>query len=270
MSNPAPARSVPGFCPYCGHDNPPQYRFCLACRRRLPELPRPKIPKIEVAGPAAAGAPSLEGNDPAGGRPPAVGTEPPPELNESLPARRGGPWILLPIAVVVIVVIALVGAQLLPIYLAGHPSTRTAPPVAGMLVSLCDPDNGSDCKGYAFSLPTMVTGRPANTTACDPFSSLGPSETLWMNYTADANIYAIVLPASVFGGPTGWADNAWGQVHNRTALADALWFSNLTSGAFSGTIPVPDNGGGYCIGWWEPSPAPTSVTWLDNVTVTYQ
>jgi hypothetical protein len=255
-------KPTPGFCPYCGYENPASYRFCLSCRRRLPDvlgqdLPKAGLPAGAPMGTSASGPPSAPG-----------GTAPAPSgPAEGVP--RGRPWILVPVAIVIIVVIALVGAQLLPIYLAGHPNTNTPPSVKGQTVTLCSADNGSNCKGFSFMVPQYVNGNEVNTTTCDSFSAMGSGETLWMNYSASARIYSIVLPASIFGGASGWTDNAWGLVENSSTLAKALWFSGLVSGSYSEAVTVPAGGGTYCIGWWEPTDAPASVTWLNDVNVTY-
>jgi hypothetical protein len=261
-NHPAP-KAVPGFCPYCGYDNPPHYKFCLSCRRRLPDILGQDLPKPGAPASAAATAGSATDSPPC-----AEGSPAPRESPDSAP--RGRPWILLPIAIVIIVVIALVGSQLLPVYLAGHPNSNpTSPPPPGKTLTLCSSDNGSDCKGFAFMLPRNVDDSVVNTTTCDSFSSLGSGETLWMNYSSDGAIYSIVLPASSFGGASGWTQNAWGIVANSSTVAKALWFSGFASGSFSEAVTVPSGGGTYCIGWWEPASAPTSVTWLNDVNVTY-
>ena len=161
------------------------------------------------------------------------------------------------------------GAQLLPVYLAGHPTSTTQPPPPGKEITLCSSDVGSDCKGFSFTLPQYANGNSLNTTTCDSFSSLGSGETLWMNYSTSGSIYSIVLPASVFGGASGWTQNAWGVVGNTSAVTKALWYSGLASGGHSEAIVVPATGGTYCIGWWEPTNVATSVTWLNDVNVTY-
>jgi hypothetical protein len=253
-------KPIPGFCPYCGYENPATYRFCLSCRRRLPDvlgqdLPRAGLPANAPPATAASGTASIPGGDEA------------PSSAEGIP--HGRPWILVPIAIVIIVVIALVGAQLLPIYLAGHPGTSTRPPPTGQTLTLCSADNGSNCKGFSFMVPQYVNGNELNTTTCDSFSSLGAGETLWMNYSASGRIYSIVLPASLFGGASGWTNDAWGVVANNATVAKALWFSGLASGSYSEAVTVPAGTGPYCIGWWEPTNAPASVTWLNDVNVTY-
>jgi hypothetical protein len=254
-------KPTPGFCPYCGYENPATYKFCLSCRRRLPDvlgqdLPKAGVPTAATQDTAATGTPTPAGSEPAY-----------PDPTGGVP--HGRPWILVPIAIVIIVVIAIVGAQLLPIYLVGHPNTNTPSPAMGHTVTLCSADNGSNCKGFSFTVPQYVNGIEQNSTTCDSFSSLGADETLWMNYSASARIYSIVLPASIFGGASGWTDNAWDVVENSSAVAKALWFSGLVSGSYSEAVTVPAGGGIYCIGWWEPTNAPASVTWLNDVNVTY-
>jgi len=263
MANDGPIKANLGFCPYCGHDNPPQYRFCISCRRRLPDVPRPKLPP---AGPTTPPVPSTPAT--AAGAP-APNPTPPRPVDGPVPIRRGAPWILAPIAIVIVIVIALVATQLLPVYLAGHPATKSPPPVVGKIDDLCTPENGSNCQGFQFALPATVNNYRMNTTACDSFSSLGSGEILWMNYTTDSSIYSIVLPSSAFGGTYGWVENAFEIVVNQTALQSALWFSHLASGTFTESIQIPSGGTSYCIGWWEPSSAPTTVQWLGDVTLTY-
>jgi hypothetical protein len=262
MAAKPPGKPTPGFCPYCGYENPPTYKFCLSCRRRLPDvlgqdMPKAGLPSVPRRATTDSGA--------------STATSPADERSASPPESgpRGRPWILLPIAIVIIVVIGLVGAQLLPVYLAGHPVGTTSPPPPGKTVTLCSLDNGSNCKGFSFMLPQNVNSHVVNTTTCDSFSSLGSGETLWMNYSTSGSIYSIVLPASIFGGASGWTQNAWGTVQNGSAVAKALWFSGLASGSHAEAITVPPGGGTYCIGWWEPTSVPTSVTWLNDVNVTY-
>jgi hypothetical protein len=263
MAAKSPGKPTPGFCPYCGYDNPPTYKFCLSCRRRLPDvlgedLPKAGLPSAVPMAAAGSGSTASPGAT-------ASVSEGPSDL-----APSGRPWVLVPIAIVIIVVIALVGVQLLPVYLAGHPKPSTiSPPPPGKELTLCSEDNGSNCKGFSFTLPQNINDNVVNTTTCDSFSNLGTGETLWMNYSADGSIYSIVLPATVFGGDSGWTQNAWGMVESGSAAAKALWFSGLSSGTFSEAVTVPSGGGTYCIGWWEPTNTPTSVTWLDNVNVTY-
>ena len=263
MAAKPPPKALPGFCPYCGYENPPTYRFCVSCRRRLPEILGQNLPKPGAPpSPPSDATPSTPVATPETGSP-----SPAPPRGESAP--RGRPWILLPIAIVIIVVIALLGVQLLPVYLGGHPRLSPPPPAAGEIASLCTPDNGSNCKGASFALPMTVNSHEANTTSCDSFRSVGPGEILWMNYSASANIYAIVLSATLFGDAPGWSQAPFTYVHNPTTLAAALWFSGLTSGTFSESIPVPNDGGTYCIGWWEPSLGTATVTWLNDVNVTF-
>lgn len=38
----APADLVPGCCPRCGKDNPPENRFCGACGQQLPQAETPQ------------------------------------------------------------------------------------------------------------------------------------------------------------------------------------------------------------------------------------
>jgi hypothetical protein len=262
MASKPPGKPVPGFCPYCGYDNPPSYKFCLSCRRRLPDvlgedLPKPGLPKVPPTGTGVPGSATASGM-------PAPAPEGPSEVEPT-----GRPWIMVPIAIVIIVVIGLVGYQLLPVYLAGHPSSNTTSPPPGKTLTLCSLDNGSNCKGFTFMLPQDEDDSVLNTTTCSSFSSLGSGETLWMNYSASGRIYSIVLPASIFGGASGWTQNAWGIVSNTAAVAKALWFSGLAAGSFSEAVTVPPDGGTYCIGWWEPASVSTSVTWLDDINVTY-
>ena len=261
-ANPTP-KALPGFCPYCGYENPPTYNFCVSCRRRLPDVLGQALPK-PGAPPTPSAAEGAQGAAPTGATPNAAI---PSDFTESAP--RGRPWVLVPIAIVIIVVLALLGAQLLPVYLAGHPASSPPPPPPGKIISLCIPDNGSNCKGASFTLPITVSNHEMNTSTCDSFASLGADETLWMNYSASANIYAIVLPSSVFGESPGWTEGAFALVHNETAVGSALFYSGLASGGFSETIRVPDNGGTYCIGWWEPSNVAVSVTWLNDLNLTY-
>ena len=266
MTAPGSGRAIPGFCPYCGYDNPPQNKFCQSCRRRLPDvlgpkLPRPKAGEPPSVPPTGETVPS-ESPVPARGELEGLYAEIPPE-------ERSAPWFLVPVAILVIVLVGLTGVYLLPTYLGGHAKTTAPAPAVGHLVTLCSASNGSDCKGASFSLPTMANGALMNATGCDPFTSLGDGEVLWMNYTAYQPIDSIVLPSSIFGGPTGWTEDAYALVDNQTALGSSLWFSHYASGAFSEKIDVPTGGGTYCIGWWEPSISPVSVTWNGDVNVTY-
>ncbi|MCI4353999.1 MAG: hypothetical protein L3K06_01365 [Thermoplasmata archaeon] len=166
------------------------------------------------------------------------------------------------------VLVALAGLELLPIYLASHPAPTAPGPGHGTLADLCTPTTGTDCRGNTFVLPETVNGNLVNATGCDAFASWGASEILWLNYTVDAPIYSVVLPSVVFGASLGWTVDAFELVANQTALRSALWLSPLASGTFSEAIHVPNGGGTYCIGWWAPL-AQATVQWQGDVTVTY-
>lgn len=184
------------------------------------------------------------------------------------PTRPGRPWYFVPVALLLVVVIALAGLELLPIYLDRTVPSRPPPSGPGTTIDLCATATGADCRGHTFSLPQTTNGALVNTTGCDAFASSGSNEILSMNYTVDAPIYAVVLPEEVFAGSTGWATDAFQIVANQTEGRSALWLSSLASGAFSESIAVPPNTGAYCIGWWDPSAGQATVQWQDDVTVT--
>jgi len=59
----------PGFCPFCGTRNPPDYQFCENCERKLPQIgrtsppphdPSTPDPNFPLIPPAEATPPSVE------------------------------------------------------------------------------------------------------------------------------------------------------------------------------------------------------------------
>lgn len=249
----------PGFCPYCGHTNPPTYRFCLSCRRRLPSaglapMPPPEGRDGAVVAPAAAEA---------GASVPAPGV-PPVEV----PPSPGRAWYFLPVAVILVILLALAGIYYLPSYL--DQTAGRGPPPSGTWsrADLCTPANGSDCAGNSISLPWDNRGSMLNATACDPVPSLGSGEVLWLNYTSSQTVVGIVIPSSYYPGPGGWYEDPSGFVNNTTAKVHAVWYSGYASGSDSAAIQIPDDGQTYCLGWWEPSGSVT-VQWASDLAVTF-
>jgi hypothetical protein len=255
---------APGFCPYCGHLNPADYRFCLSCRRPLPRAGVARVPPPTPA-PMNEGSPvAREPVDAAAAEP---GPAPPTPADEP-PVREGGAWYLIPIAIAIVALVALAAFWFLQVYLHSGPPARTAGPGSWARTDLCITSNGTNCAGNLLSVPWNNHGAYRNATACDPFSSLGSSEVLWLNYTASATVVGIVIPSSEYYGATGWFEDPSGFVNNTTAMSRSAWYSGYSSGTYSAAIPIPDDGQLWCVGWWEPAGS-VSIQWQSDLAITY-
>lgn len=199
--------------------------------------------------------------------PSATSAPPPPvEPAEATPSP-GHPWYFVPVAVILVIVLALAGIYYLPSYL--DQTAGRGPPASGTWTraDLCTPANGSNCAGNAVSVPWDNRGSMLNATACDPVGSLGSGEVFWLNYTASQTVVGIVIPSSYYGGPEGWYENPSGFVNNTTAKVHAVWYSGYASGHDSAAVQIPDDGQTDCLGWWEPSGSVT-VQWASDLAVT--
>lgn len=133
-----------GFCPFCGHQNPPDYRFCLQCHQELPGPSTPNPPSAPGATKTAAPAPG--------------------SVEDTLPPEgsgRSGALVLVAIAVAALALLAAVA--FLPVYLdrLGAPPGST-PAARGSAVDLCNETLGVGCAGNTVALPTTHGGRSTN------------------------------------------------------------------------------------------------------------
>jgi len=259
-----------GFCPYCGHQNAPTYRFCVSCRRRLPnpaESPPPASPTATNPGGTGPGASSVTSEPPptSDALPPrSVGaTEPPSEL-----PTAGRAWYVAPIAVLIVIAVVLAGAELFTTYFAGPaPAGPTA--LHDVRVDLCDASNGSFCGGNQLDLPRTYHSASYNTSGCATVVGWGVGETLWVNYSASTGVDGVLVPANLTGGPSGWFVDPYNVVHNASVLHALPWSSLNRSGAFAGAISVPSDGRTWCLSWYEPTGSVT-IAWASDIAVTYR
>ncbi|HZY92211.1 MAG TPA: hypothetical protein VFG07_05515 [Thermoplasmata archaeon] len=246
-----------GACPFCGNINPPGYSNCLRCDNPLPPPPLAQAPAEESAGgtPKPGIAPTEESDEPR----PGPGAAPGPALS----------WVAVVVVIAVVIVAVLASIQLLP-QLAQLGRTGNGSAAAhGARANLCNETLGVNCPGNAIDLPATGGRGTSNTSSCDPIPSLGPHELAWLNYTASGPIYGIVVPTAKYTGFGSFSVDPSGFLNNTTDFRTNIWFSGLAGGGHNAVVPISASSGGWCLGWYEPG-SPSTVTWDDDLVVTYQ
>lgn len=246
-----------GFCPYCGHQNPSDYRFCVQCRRALPG--GTPTPSASLTGPGTSGTGASEGT-----------TVVPDAVPDLEPPPGGVRWGLALLVIAVAVVAILAG-----LYLLGHfpgrviPGGPASPAYPAATVDLCDQSTGVDCTGDQLQLPVTAMGATQNHTPCDPLPPAGPNETLWLNYTVSGSATGVVLPSSAFDGPAGFAANPGGFLGNSVDRAELAWSWLNQTGSNHALVGVPGGGSGWCVTWYDPPGESATITWNSDVVYTY-
>jgi hypothetical protein len=263
---------VRGFCPYCGHQNPPDYRFCFQCRRRIPD------PTSASEGPRRVGPPAGVDVSPAspvgasGGRGAsgiASRNSDAPPVTEEAPSEGGG-WGVVVLAIAVVVIILLAGLFALGRFPGsignnGHPGA----PGPGVVVDLCNASRGIDCTGNRIVLPGTAGGTIQNHTVCDSFPSAGGGEELWLNFTTSAPATGVVLPQANYGGSGGFAADPVGFLANASDRRQTGWASQNVTGSDTALVQVPSDGGTWCVSWYAPVYPGATITWTSDVVYAY-
>lgn len=258
----------PGFCPYCGHQNPVSYRFCESCRRPLAaagSVPWGPPPKGQTTLPVELPAQVEAGTTPSDAPPPGSGEEPPDEVR-ALPGSAALPVI---IAIVVALFVVLAAFFVLSWYFGSHPATTPSGPSGHpQLVDLCVRANASNCAGGQFTLPRANGVATVNHTGCLGFNSLGAGEQVWLNYSVSTTIHGVAVPARLYSGAGSFTEDPPGFLNNSSEHARIAWSSNDQPGSYRVTVQIPNDGQSWCVGWWNPS-GTTTLTWNSDVNLTY-
>ncbi|HEV2316541.1 MAG TPA: hypothetical protein VGV89_03075 [Thermoplasmata archaeon] len=246
-----------GACPFCGNVNPPGYTNCLKCDNPLPrpQAVRPLTDESANGTPATAEKPH-DGSDA-------------PESGKDSSPGPGLRWVAVVVVIAVVIVAVLAAIQFLPqLTQLGKPGQGSTT-AHGMRSDLCNETLGVNCPGNAIDLPATGGGGTSNTSGCDSLPALGPHELAWLNYTASSPIDGIVVPTGKYTGFGSFSVDPSGFLNNTTDFRSNIWFSGLAGGGHNAVVPIPASSEGWCLGWYEPG-SPSTVTWNDDLVVTYQ
>jgi len=226
-----------GFCPYCAHINPPDFKFCVGCQKKLPP---------EVLG-AAAGEPPTpkELEAAADGRPPEPPEAPPP---------KSARWVILVLTIGIAIVVLVASIGLLTHFLAGAPAGAQKTSGSLVRVDLCQNTSGADCKGNQIVLPyESSAGLSENVTSCYAVYPKGDSARLWMNFSTTSRIYGVLIPEPLYrGAVTSYFTNPSGFYNSSAAVAQAAWNSGQVFGGALVNVSIPSGFPEWCMAWWNP------------------
>jgi len=245
-----------GFCPYCAHQNPSDYTFCVACKKKLPEVETVAPPSTK-----GTGASSPDGTEPDAAE---AG-----EGGEAEPAPpRSARWVVPVLVIAVAAVVVVAGVVTLTNLLPFHTGSGNPPPVPVTAVSECQKSTALNCAGSQIQLPrSQPGGLTINTTACDPLMSAGQGDELWFNFTTNSGVYGVLIPVSLYGGnATNFGIDPAGFFNNNTAVSEAAWNSGPADGAFHVVADVPATTSAWCLAWWDPG-APATISLNSNVVL---
>lgn len=245
---------VEGFCPYCAHQNPPDFVYCESCKRELPKATAFRVP----------GAKSPDGSESKPEETDKTPTEP-----VEPPPPKSAPWVLAVLAVAIAVIVIVAGIVVLT-----HTLTpgKVTPGASGKVSvdDMCHPSTGVNCLGSSVTLPAYESGGViSNTSACAPITSSGSGDALWFNFTLTGTLAGAVIPQSYYNGANGsYSTNPTGFYNNATAIRASPW-SPARIDAYSTQVDVilPDSTTSWCLSWWDPTTTTVTVTLSSNVTV---
>lgn len=240
-----------GFCPYCAHQNPPDYVYCESCKR---ELPQDAAHRVEGA----------ERPDHPEGAPPQDQTQ--TEAPELAPPRSFR-WVLLILVVAVALVVVIAGLGVLTHVLVPGGSTNSGATTKVVVDDQCSRSSGIDCGGNSVSLPYDSSGVLLNTSGCSPIASSGSGDTVWFNATSDGKVHGAVIPQAFYNGQdVSFTVDPAGYFNNTSAVADSAWSSGMVDGPVTVSAALPSTTSSWCLAWWDPGPF-ASVTLDSDVVV---
>jgi hypothetical protein len=227
-----------GFCPYCAHVNPPDFRFCVNCQRKLPP---------EVLGVAAGGPPTIEDLNEAAGGGPTERPEPPPP--------KSARWVILILTIGIAAVVLVASVGLLTHFLPGS-THGGAVGNTGTLVrtDLCQNTSGVDCKGTQIAIPyTTSGGLTQNVSACYAIYPTGNTPRLWLNFTTASKMFGVLIPQSLYNGiAISYLSNPAGFYNTTSATSQASWNSGPVAGGQLVNVSISSGTSAWCLAWWNP------------------
>src|SRR5580658_6765979 len=174
-----------GFCPYCAHVNPPDFKFCVNCKKKLPP---------EVLGVAAGGPPTKEDLDEAAEGQPIMDPEPAPP--------KSARWVILVLTIGIALVVLVASVGLLTHFLKPAPGGTSSGAESFVRTDLCQNTSGLDCKGSQIQIPYISdTGLEENVTQCYAIYPTGNSPRILLNFTTTSRILGVLIPQNLYNGP---------------------------------------------------------------------
>jgi hypothetical protein len=238
-----------GFCPYCAHVNPPDFKFCVNCKKKLPP---------EVLGIAAGGPPTKEDLDEAAGGEPPLEPEPTPP--------KSARWVILVLTIGIALVVLVASVGLLTHFL--KPTSDGSAPITGNFVrsDLCQNTSGVDCKGSQIEIPYLAGNElKENVTQCYAIYPTGNSPRLWLNFTTNSRILGVLIPESLYNGANvSYLSNPAGFYNSSSEVSQAAWNSGTVLGGDLVNQSIPSSTSGWCLAWWDPG-YPGTVTLTADV-----